>query len=138
MSKPDDVGSGFGVRRWCGCGIGCPSYARSITTTLNSGFRVAGNCDIIDKDRDNDAHSISQIDPDTVLADETGEAKLGEHLVELLMPAATSLLQPIERFAKPPDPLRGLLLKTLRLLHVDFLLELTIEVGRGDVHRLEF
>ena len=54
------------------------------------------------------------------------------------MPAATSLLQPIERFAKPPDPLRGLLLKTLRLSHVDFLLELTIEVGRGDVHRLEF
>ena len=31
MSKPDDVGSGFGVRRWCGCGIGCPSYGRSVT-----------------------------------------------------------------------------------------------------------
>ena len=108
--------------------------AQVVLDALDSGLGLPCNGDIVDKDRDDDAHSILQIDPDTVLADETGEAKLGEHLVELLMPATTGLLEAIERLAKSPHPLRRLLLKALRLAHVHLLLQLTVEVGREDVN----
>ncbi len=66
------------------------------------------------------------------------QSKLKENYMQLLMPAAASLFEAIESFAQAPHPLRSLLLKALRLLHVDLLLELTVEIGREDVHQLEF
>ena len=57
--------------------------------------------------------------------------------MQLLVPAATGLLEAVERLAQTPHPLGGFFLEAFRLLHVDLLLELAVEVGRGDVHRLE-
>ena len=58
--------------------------------------------------------------------------------MQLLVPATTSLLEAVESLAKAPHPLWRLLLKPLWLLHVHLLLQLAVEVGGGDVHRLEF
>lgn len=57
--------------------------------------------------------------------------------MQLLVPAAASLLEAVERLAQTPHPLGGFLLEPLRLLHVDLFLELAVQVSRGDVHRLE-
>ena len=112
--------------------------AEVILDALNGRFGLASDGDVVDKDRDDETHSVAQIDPDTVLADQARKSKLEQDLVQLLMPAATSLLEAIESLAEAPHPLGGLLLKSIRLSHVDLLLELAVEVGRGDVHRLEF
>ena len=52
------------------------------------------------------------------------------------MPGLPSLFEAIEGLVEVSHPLRSLLLEALRLVHV-YLLELTIEVGRGDVNWLK-
>ena len=111
--------------------------AQLVLDTLDGVLGLGSNGDIVHKHGDDDTHSVSKVDPDTVLADKSVEAELREHLVQLLVPAATGLLEAVERLAQTPHPLGGLLLKAFGLLHVDLLLELAVEVGRGDVHRLE-
>ena len=69
-----------------------------------------------------------------MLTGESLKTQLVEHLIELLMPASSSLLQAIEGLVKAPNPFASHLLEALRLGHVLLLLELAIEVGRGDVN----
>ena len=59
--------------------------------------------------------------------------------MQLLVPATTSLLEAVESLAKAPHPLWRLLLKPLWLLHVHLvlLLQFSVEVGVGDVHRFD-
>ena len=95
-----------------------------------------GNGDVIDNDRD-DVHSITELDPNTVVADQLIKAQLGEHLTQCIVPAVASLFKAIDCLQQAPYPVQCLLLKALRLLHVDLLLELAIQIGGGDVHRLE-
>src|SRR5882762_9274940 len=58
--------------------------------------------------------------------------------MELLVPLARSLLQPIDSLAQAAD--FGLLTRqreTLRLRHVNFFVKITIEKGRLDIHRMD-
>ena len=50
------------------------------------------------------------------------------------MPGLPSLFEAIEDLVKAPNPFASHLLEALRLAHVLLLLELAIEVGRGDVN----
>ena len=70
----------------------------------------------------------------TLLTGESLKSQLVEHLIEFLIPASSNLLQAIEGLVKAPNPFGSYLLEALRLAHVLLLLELAIEVGRGDVN----
>ena len=103
--------------------------AQVVLDALDGRLRLACKRDVVDEDRDDDAYTIAQVDPDTVLTDEARKSELQEHLVQLLVPATTSLLEAVESLAKAPHPLWRLLLKPLWLLHVHLLLQLAVEVG---------
>ena len=89
--------------------------AQVVLDSLDGCLVLACNGDVINEYRDNEAHTITQVHPDTVLAGEAFKAQLVEHLVELLMPAATGLLEAVESLAKAPHPLRSLLLAAVGL-----------------------
>ena len=103
--------------------------AQVILDALDGRLRLARKRDVVDEDRDDDTYTVAQVDPDTVLTDEARKSELQEHLVQLLVPATTSLLEAVESLAKAPHPLWRLLLKPLWLLHVHLLLQLAVEVG---------
>ena len=67
--------------------------AQLVLDTLDGVLGLGSNGDIVHKHGDDDTHSVSKVDPDTVLADKSVKAKLREHLVQLLVPAATGLLE---------------------------------------------
>ena len=107
--------------------------AKVILDVLDGVLGLCCNSDVVDENRNDDVHPISEIDPDTVLTDKVRKSKFCQDLVELLVPASTHLLETVQRLQKSPDPLGQFFFKPLRLLHVDLLLQLAIEVGRGNI-----
>ena len=102
----------------------------------NGGLVLGSNGHIINKDRDDDASVILAPYPNAVVRLNASEAHLLEHLVQLQVPHPARLLQAIDGLQQLAHPLRSTLETTLRLLHVNLSIKITIVVGRGYVNAL--
>jgi len=96
---------------------------------VHSLVRVGQESDIVNIDRSNDLHVTSGEDVDGVIALETFEAKEVKDRVKLLVPLPSRLLKAIERLVELANDVRTSLVITLRLTHIDLLIELAIGEG---------
>jgi hypothetical protein len=73
---------------------------------------------------------------DALVTANPGEAHLLKSRVQLLIPHSGCLLQAIERLSKPNNIAKLALLKTIRLLYVEFLHKIAVKKSIRDVNRV--
>ena len=99
--------------------------------------RFADYCHVIHIDRNNNASRIVLVDLYAVVTLNHLKLRSSEHLIQLLVLLMTSLFQPIQRSPQlQHSAMPKTRLKTLRLLHVDLMIEFSIQKRIGDVHRV--
>ena len=98
---------------------------------------LGSNGHVINKDRDDDASITLAPDPYAVIRLDAVETHLPEHLVQLLVPHSTRLLETIDGLQQVADPVWTSLDKALRLLHVHLCIQVCIDEGTGDVHTFQ-
>ena len=100
------------------------------------GFRLAGNEAIVDPDSDDDkvVGIFINVIIDAGVGSRSSEPKRDEERVEFLVPFSRSLLESIEWLEKAADiVLLSRLNESLRLAHVQFLIEFSIEKRSFDI-----
>ena len=90
--------------------------------------RFASHCHVIHIDRDDNSARIALEHPDAVVTTNQLEFHRCEHLIQLLVPLVTSLLEPIQRSVQLEEgAMSKTRFKTLWMLHVDFMIQLSIQ-----------
>src|SRR5882757_554120 len=92
---------------------------------------------IIDKDRHDDAHCLPCEHIDAAVNFNTVKAYVNENSLKLLVPYSGCLFEPIERSLEAKHLARFSLLKSLWLLHEDFLFKISINKCMGDGNGLQ-
>ena len=93
---------------------------------------------VIHKHRDDDPEGVSEEDIDRGVRLDLGEAHPGQNICKGLGPHPSSLLESIDGLVEKEGITRVVkVLKALRKLHIDLLLQNTIKIGIGDVQGVD-
>jgi len=95
-----------------------------------NGFLGLGCKSYHPQDRNDDFDIVFLVDPDAVVTPDFGEPYLLKNIVQLLVPNTWGLMQTIKSLEKLEEIIIGSLVKSFWLLHIDFLLQVTIQEYR--------